>query len=130
MKAIVKVAGAIIRKNDKILIARRAPGEKSQGFWEFPGGKIENGEISSECIKRELKEELNIEADIGLLYSQYSFDYSNISYELYFYEVKSFSGRLKKSVHDKIKWEKIENFHKYVFLPGDSPVIQELIENP
>tara|TARA_B100000902_G_C27247011_1_gene883154 strand:+ start:1130 stop:1522 length:393 start_codon:yes stop_codon:yes gene_type:complete len=127
MKEVIKVAGAIIKKNDKYLIARRAPGDRSEGFWEFPGGKIEHGETSFECIKRELKEELNIDAEIGKLYSQYIYDHPHISYELFFYEVKFFSGNLKKNVHDKIKWEKLENFHNYVFLPGDGPVIQELV---
>jgi 8-oxo-dGTP diphosphatase len=54
------VAAAIIQKEDCILLARRSPGEKLAGFWEFPGGKVENGESPEECLARELREELGI----------------------------------------------------------------------
>ncbi len=55
MSLLVKVTGAIIQSNDKFLIGRRAPSEKSPGLWEFPGGKLELGETLQECIERELK---------------------------------------------------------------------------
>ena len=71
---IIKVTGALIQKNDKYLIGRRGPNEKSPGLWEFPGGKIEKGETPIECIKRELKEELNINAEIGDLVTKYNYD--------------------------------------------------------
>ena len=51
------VTCAIIENNDKILIARRAKGQKLPGKWEFPGGKVEEGESPEECLKRELEEE-------------------------------------------------------------------------
>ena len=122
----IKVTGAIIQKDNKFLIGRRGPNEKSPGLWEFPGGKIENGESPQECIKRELKEELNIDADIGELYSRYKYDYPHISYELFFFKVVRYSGEMSISVHDKLRWEKLENFNKYKFLPGDGPVIEAL----
>ena len=122
----IKVTGAIIQRDNKFLIGRRGPSEKSPGLWEFPGGKIENGESPQECIKRELKEELNIDADIGELYSRYKYDYPHISYELFFFKVVRYSGEISISVHDKLRWEKLENFNKYKFLPGDGPVIEAL----
>jgi ADP-ribose pyrophosphatase len=75
MSLLVKVTGAIIQRNDKFLIGRRAPSEKSPGLWEFPGGKLELGETLQECIKRELKEELGIEAEVGDLYLHYNYEY-------------------------------------------------------
>ena len=98
-------------------------------MWEFPGGKLEDGESLQECIKRELKEELNIDADIGELYTNYTYEYPHVSYELYFYKVNSFKGTLAMSVHDKLEWEKLENFHKYEFLAGDTPVIEKIKKN-
>jgi len=56
----------IIRKNGSVLLARRSPREKLAGFWEFPGGKVENGETPEECLARELDEELGILTRIGL----------------------------------------------------------------
>lgn len=52
-----EVTAAIILKDNKVLIAQRAPGDKLAGKWEFPGGKIEPGETSQECLKREIREE-------------------------------------------------------------------------
>ena len=123
----IKVTGAIIENDDNFLIGRRAKNEKSSGMWEFPGGKLEKGESPKECIKRELKEELNIDAEIGELFFSYTYNYPHVSYELYFFKVNSFFGEPVKSVHDKLKWEKLKNFYKYDFLPGDGPLIDKLI---
>ncbi len=123
----IKVTGAIIQNDKNFLIGRRGKDEKSAGMWEFPGGKLEEGESPKECIKRELKEELNIDAEIGELFSSYTYNYPHVSYELFFFKVNSFSGEPVKSVHDKLKWEKLKNFYKYDFLPGDGPLIDKLI---
>ena len=53
------------KEKNKVLIGRRAPHERAPGLWEFPGGKMEQGETPEECLKRELMEELGIKADIG-----------------------------------------------------------------
>ena len=123
----IKVTGAIIQNDNNFLIGRRGRDEKSAGMWEFPGGKLEKGESPKECIKRELKEELNIDAEIGELFSSYTYNYPHVSYELFFFKVNSFFGEPVKSVHDKLKWEKLKNFYKYDFLPGDGPLIDKLI---
>ena len=123
----IKVTGAIIQNDNYFLIGRRGKDEKSAGMWEFPGGKLEKGESPKECIKRELKEELNIDAEIGELFSSYTYNYPHVSYELFFFKVNSFFGEPVKSVHDKLKWEKLKNFYKYDFLPGDGPLIDKLI---
>ena len=123
----IKVTGAIIQNDNNFLIGRRGKDEKSAGMWEFPGGKLEEGESPKECIKRELKEELNIDAEIGELFSSYTYNYNHVSYELFFFKVNSFFGEPVKSVHDKLKWEKLKNFYKYDFLPGDGPLIDKLI---
>ena len=123
----IKVTGAIIQNDNNFLIGRRGKDEKSAGMWEFPGGKLEEGESLKECIKRELKEELNISAEIGELFFIYTYDYPQLSYELYFFKVNSFFGVPAKRVHDKLRWEKLKNFYKYDFLPGDGPLIDKLV---
>ena len=62
-----KVAGAIIRSGEKILLTRRRRGEKLAGYWEFPGGKIEERETIQECLEREIHEELNIKIKAGTI---------------------------------------------------------------
>jgi 8-oxo-dGTP diphosphatase len=59
------VTAAIIQKRDYVLLARRSPGEKLAGFWEFPGGKVEKGESPEESLARELREELGIGVKVG-----------------------------------------------------------------
>ena len=124
---IIKVTGAIIQNGNNFLICRRGPNEKSAGLWEFPGGKIEADETPKDCIKRELKEELNIDAEIGEMFSNYTYNYPHVSYKLYFFKIKKFDGNLKKTVHDKIRWETLINFSNYNFLEGDKPVIKKLL---
>ena len=60
----ITVTCAIIERNGKILIARRAEGQKLAGKWEFPGGKVEDGESPGECLKRELEEEFGIQSEV------------------------------------------------------------------
>ena len=122
----ISVSAGVIRKKNKILIGRRAPHERASGLWEFPGGKMEQGETPEECLKRELMEELGIKADIGTLFTKYEYKYPNVTYQLYFYFVDNFSGKLKYSAHDKLEWVSIDEFTKYDFLPGDQPVLDLL----
>ena len=95
-------------------------------MWEFPGGKLEKGETLQGCTKRELYEELGIRAVIGDLYLNYQYRSGDITYELYFYRVVSFSGGIKMAVHDAIEWVGIDDIEKSKFLPGDGPLIDKL----
>ena len=70
---VCKVTAAVIEKDGRILIAKRRIGDRHGGRWEFPGGKIDSGETPEECLKRELREELGIEAEIGELLCKTSF---------------------------------------------------------
>ena len=123
---VIKVTGAIIQEGNKFLICRRGPSEKAAGLWEFPGGKLEINESLEDCILRELKEELDIDAGIHSLYDNYRFKAKDVIYDLYFFRIKGFSGNLSKTVHDKIKWVELKDFHNFSFLPGDGPVIKKL----
>ena len=123
---VIKVTGAIIQEGNKFLICRRGPSEKAAGLWEFPGGKLEINESLEDCILRELKEELDIDAELHSLYDNYSFKAEDVIYDLYFFRIKGFSGILSKTVHDEIKWVKLKDFHKFSFLPGDAPLIKKL----
>ena len=60
----INVVAAILEKEDKILIAKKKEGKPLAGFWEFPGGKVENGETLEKALIRELKEEMDIEIEI------------------------------------------------------------------
>ena len=125
---IIKVIAGLIKRENKILIGRRAPFESASGMWEFPGGKPKTNETNEKCLARELNEELEIDAKIGNLYVNYVFNYLSVNYDLWFYKVESFIGEIKLNVHDKLIWIKPEEYINYNFLPGDIPVFEKFLK--
>ena len=125
----IKVIAAIIKYEDKILIARRKKGKHLELKWEYPGGKLEKDEEEDAAIKRELREEFSIEATISDYLTESFYQYNSININLKAYLVESFSGDFKLTVHDKIEWIKIEEIKNYDFAPADIPINDYLIQN-
>tara|TARA_B110000971_G_scaffold120352_1_gene123235 strand:- start:520 stop:912 length:393 start_codon:yes stop_codon:yes gene_type:complete len=125
----IKVIAAIIKYEDKILIARRKKGKHLELKWEYPGGKLEKDEEEDAAIKRELREEFSIEATISDYLTESFYEYNSININLKAYLVESFSGDFKLTVHDKIEWIKIEEIKNYDFAPADIPINDYLIQN-
>ena len=124
---IIRATVAIIESDDKILIAQRKSEDKLfGGLWEFPGGKIEDGETPEECIARELKEELEIEAKIGTLITSNKHRYPDGIFELFAYRVQHFSGNFVLNDHDEIKWVTIDEISNFEFPPANTPIINYL----
>ena len=96
-------AGAIIH-DGQFLAARRAPNEKHAGWWEFPGGKFEAGEDAAECLVREIREELELEVEIGERIGTWIFDHGDVVVRLHVLVCRILSGELTLHVHDQIKW--------------------------
>tara|TARA_B100000989_G_scaffold64061_1_gene44345 strand:+ start:56 stop:448 length:393 start_codon:yes stop_codon:yes gene_type:complete len=125
----IKVVAAVIFRENKILIARRKKGKHLESCWEYPGGKTEKNEEEKKALKRELKEEFNIEASIEKYLTESFHEYENININLKAYLVRDFLGDFKLSDHDKIEWIKIEEIKKYDFAPADIPINDYLIKN-
>tara|TARA_B100000959_G_C14582793_1_gene460649 strand:+ start:122 stop:586 length:465 start_codon:yes stop_codon:yes gene_type:complete len=124
---IIRVTAAIIEKEGKILIAKRKAGDDLfAGLWEFPGGKIEEGETPEECIARELKEELDIEVKVGKLISSNKHKYPHGIFELLAYRIKHISGAMILNDHDEIKWVTVDEMSNFEFPPADIPIITYL----
>ena len=115
----VPVASGVIVKNNKILIGLRAEGDSGAGMWEFPGGKIELNESSENAIKREMREELDIEVIVNQKIMKYSHRFKNTIYEISFFEINKFFGSIKKIVHDDLQWVELASLKKYRFISGD-----------
>jgi len=126
----VPVASGVIVKNNKILIGLRAEGDSGAGMWEFPGGKIELNESSEDAIKRELREELDIEATVNQKIMKYSHRFKNTIYEISFFEINKFTGSIKKNVHDDLQWIELASLKKYQFISGDLLLIDRILANP
>lgn len=121
-----QVTAAIIRKGAKILIARRSPNKDLGGYWEFPGGKIEEGETPQECIKRELQEELGIIVTVGAFFMENEHHYENKIIQLQAYECEHISGNMILNDHDQIEWVDTSEFIKFEFAPADIPFLKAL----
>ena len=122
----MKVTGGLIFKDHKLLSARRAQGGPFSGMWEFPGGKIEDGETPEECMARELKEELEIEVEVGTLITSNKHRYPNGIFELLVYKVEHISGNFVLNDHDEVKWITIDEISKFDFPPANTPIINYL----
>ena len=125
----IEVVAAIIKQEDKILIARRKKGKHLEFKWEYPGGKLENNEEENDALKRELKEEFSIEATIGRYLTESFHEYGSVNINLKAYLVESFSGDFRLIDHDKIEWIKIEEIKKHEFAPADIQINDYLIKN-
>ena len=124
---IIRVTAAIIELENKILIAqRKAKDNLFGGLWEFPGGKIEDGETPEECMARELKEELEIEVEVGRLIISNKHRYPNGIFELLVYKVEHISGNFVLNDHDEVKWITIDEISKFDFPPANTPIINYL----
>ena len=126
----IPVASGVIVKNNKILIGLRAESDSGAGMWEFPGGKIELNESSESAIKRELREELDIDATVNQKIMKYSHRFKNTIYEISFFEINKFTGSIKKNVHDDLQWIELESLKKYRFISGDLLLIDRILANP
>lgn len=125
----IEVTAAIIQNKGKILIARRPPKDKLAGKWEFPGGKIELGETPEECLRREIKEELNIEILVRDFFADSTYKYPNRTIHLQAYWCNWISGKIELHSHDLIEWVDIANLKQFDFAPADVPFIDKLRGN-
>ena len=120
------VTAAIIEKKGKILIAKRKKGGVVGGKWEFPGGKIEWNETPREGLKRELKEELNIDAEVEKCIGHHIFFYGRDTIRSFTYAVSNFKGDMKLQEHDEIRWVSANELNKYDFIGNNKPIIDDL----
>jgi 8-oxo-dGTP diphosphatase len=120
------VAGLIVH-SDQILICQRTKHQSMPLKWEFPGGKIEAGEQPRDALRRELEEELGINAEIGDEVRRIVHNYpSGGAVELRFYIVPSYSGALENRIFRDIQWVNRKNLPEYDFLEADEPIVRDL----
>ncbi len=123
----VKVAAAVIRKDNMILATERGYGE-FKDMWEFPGGKIEKGENGREALMREIKEELDTTIDVGEYIDTVEYDYPSfhLSMECYWCTVKE--GKLTLLEHENAQWLDRDSLLSVEWLPADLEIIEKVKE--
>jgi 8-oxo-dGTP diphosphatase len=123
----VTVVAGVIEKDGLILIAQRAEGQNHALKWEFPGGKVEAWEDTRDALKRELEEELSIQARIGDEITRYEYQYpGRPPIRLIFYRVTEFEGEPVNRVFQEIRWESAQKLPEYDFLDGDVDFINRM----
>ena len=122
----LEVVAAVIVKNGKILITQRPEGKRQENFWEFPGGKIEPGELAQTALRRELREELDISITVGALVAKvlHEYDWGHVEIQAYLCEWDD--GQIKHLEVKDHQWVYPADLNNYHILPADAPIIKKL----
>jgi 8-oxo-dGTP diphosphatase len=121
------VAALIVRDPDEVLICQRTKHQPMPLKWEFPGGKIEHGEAPWNALRRELNEELGIDAKIGDEVARIKYQYNNRgSIELRFFVVQEFKGEIENRIFREVKWAKRTELPNYDFLDADTMLVKDI----
>lgn len=123
---VIEVAAGLIHHDGRYLIARRKPGVHLAGFWEFPGGKREAGESLTECLQRELFEELGVRVDLPIPYRIVRHDYPEKIVELHFFRCAIEEGEAAPVDCEEIRWVLPEELTRFKFPPADWAIIDAL----
>lgn len=121
----IKVVAAVIRDGDKIFATQRGYGDL-KGGWEFPGGKIEEGETPQEALKREIMEELDTEIEVGELIDTIEYDYPEFHLSMGCYWCSVVSGDLVLKEHEAARWLGEDELMDVEWLPADVEVIDKV----
>jgi 8-oxo-dGTP diphosphatase len=124
-----RVVAALIFLEGKVLVCQRTRHQTMPLKWEFPGGKIEEGEQPRDALRRELDEELGIDASIGEEVSRIRHQYpSGASVELRFFTVRKYRGELENRIFRDIRWAAPAELPSYDFLEADQELVQGLAQ--
>ena len=126
----VEVVAGLIFDHGRLLVCQRNSRGPFALKWEFPGGKVEQAEGYEDALRRELREELDIEAGGLCQVFQHEHLYPKIaSVNLRFFRVEDYSGELKNLVFQQIKWVPIKDLLQIDFLDGDLPIVRKLVSS-
>jgi len=120
------VAGVIRHDDGRVLITQRLADDTLGGYWEFPGGKVEPGEELKAALKRELAEELGVEAEIGVEIHRIIHAYPDRDVRLYFFAARIVSGEPQKLEVADLRWVTLDALMDYQFPEADLPLLRQL----
>ncbi|MBD0413522.1 8-oxo-dGTP diphosphatase MutT [Oryzicola mucosus] len=123
-------ACALVDADGRVLLAQRPEGKQLAGLWEFPGGKVEQGETPEECLVRELREEVGIETKIPCLapltFASHTYDTFHLLMPLYV--CRRYEGAPQSREGQTLKWVRPKQMRDYPMPPADEPLIPFLID--
>lgn len=121
----IRVVAAVIRKENEIFCTQRGYGD-FKGYWEFPGGKIEDGETPQEALIREIKEELDVDISVGNMIKTIEYDYPEFHLSMDCFWCELVSGEIELKEHEDAKWLDKNNIDSVDWLPADLDLINSL----
>ncbi len=130
MKLLLVVAAALVDVDGRVLIAQRPEGKQLAGLWEFPGGKLQEGERPEIALIRELKEELGIDVEEACLapltFASHAYPEFHLLMPLYI--CRRWRGQVASRENQALKWVRPHNLRDYPMPPADAPLIPALID--
>ena len=121
----IRVVAAVILSEGKIFATQRGYGD-FKGGWEFPGGKIEEGETPENALRREIYEELDTEITVGELIDTIEYAYPNFHLSMDCFWCEIISGNLVLKEHEAARWLDKENLYSVEWLPADLSLIEKI----
>ena len=128
MDKVIRVVGAVFLKEGKFLAFRKKPGKSMAGYWEFPGGKIEPGETAEQALRREISEELGVDAQVGAKVTTTLHEYDFATVELTTFECVAETEDFRLTDHDKVRWVDAESTDDVQWAPADIPAVEILCQ--
>lgn len=122
-----QVTAALIKNNDKYLICQRAEDDECPLQWEFPGGKLEEGETLEECIIREIKEELELDIKVNGIFTTNVYHFAGREIFFTVFNAEIVGGSMKLNVHNDAKWVTLDEMSQYGFMPADIVFVEKLL---
>lgn len=126
----IRVVAAVIERDKRYLITQRRPAAVLPLLWEFPGGKVEDGETDAEALRREVRHRLGVEIQAGHLISFVSHAYEHYVVDLHLYECKLLSENLQPLAVHAFRWVNSAEFDQYPFTPADEASMSKLLGVP
>ena len=121
----IEVVAAIIIKDGQVFATQRGYGE-FQGWWEFPGGKMEAGELPREALKREIREELDAEIEVEELLETVEWDYPNFHLTMHCFVCRLLSESMHLNEHEAATWLTHETLRSVKWLPADEILLDKI----
>jgi 8-oxo-dGTP diphosphatase len=122
----VIVTASLIIEQGKVLVTQRKKNSSHGLLWEFPGGKVKEGEDPREALRRELKEELDVEVEVGMIFDAVFYSYPEYPILLLVYRCRIEKGSLKPIGCHDLRWVTLEELEKLAMPPADEPIRKHL----
>jgi 8-oxo-dGTP diphosphatase len=124
----LRIVAAVIARNDRYLITQRRPSAVLPGLWEFPGGRVEEGETDAQALKREVRERVDVEVEVGACIGRRTHDYDGYSVDLALYQATMSETATPTAARvADCRWVASSEFEKYRFPAADQATMDLLL---